>query len=91
MGKTALATSIALQVAHSYRRSPDEDASRGAQTRGVVGFFSLEMSTEQLASRILAEQAGVSTHRSSASPRPPATRRSLPCSSMIPPPCTSLS
>ncbi|MBC6408646.1 MAG: AAA family ATPase [Rhodobacteraceae bacterium] len=67
MGKTALATNIAFQVAHRYQRNPDDSPSEGTggstQAGGVVGFFSLEMSAEQLASRILAEQAGVSAHQ----------------------------
>ncbi|MBC6408652.1 MAG: hypothetical protein GDA40_11400 [Rhodobacteraceae bacterium] len=63
MGNTALATNIAFQVAHRTQRSPDEGTGGGTQAGGVVGFFSLEMSTEQLASRILAEQAEVSAHQ----------------------------
>lgn len=48
MGKSALASNIAFAVAQS----------------GVpVGFFSLEMSAEQLATRLVAEQAGVSSER----------------------------
>ena len=59
MGKTALATNIAFDVARRYR--PGEDDGPDAPTRagGVVGFFSLEMSSEQLANRILAAEAQV--------------------------------
>lgn len=57
MGKTALATNIAFHVASRFR--PDED--KKALDGGRVGFFSLEMSADQLATRILAEQAGVSS------------------------------
>ena len=67
MGKTALATNIALNVARarfqslSARRDvPPEDASHDG---GVVGFFSLEMSAEQLATRILSEQAGIPSEK----------------------------
>jgi replicative DNA helicase len=45
MGKTALATNIAYHVARNYR--PDAD-SENALDGAVVGFFSLEMSAEQL-------------------------------------------
>ena len=54
MGKTALATNIAYHVAKAYR--PDRD-SDNALDGAVVGFFSLEMSAEQLATRIISEQA----------------------------------
>ena len=30
---------------------------------GIVGFFSLEMSAEQLATRIIAEQSGVASYK----------------------------
>jgi len=51
MGKTALATNIAFNAAYEQLRSPEEGA--------AVVFFSLEMSAEQLASRILSEQTHV--------------------------------
>jgi replicative DNA helicase len=53
MGKTALATNIAYQAAARY-------AETGGKEGGIVGFFSLEMSSDQLATRILADQASVS-------------------------------
>lgn len=56
MGKTALATNIAYNAASLYA------ATAGAEG-AVVGFFSLEMSAEQLAGRILAEQSGINAHR----------------------------
>ena len=60
MGKTALATNIAYHVAKTYRRdSENEKAVDGA----VVGFFSLEMSAEQLATRIISEQAYIPSER----------------------------
>lgn len=59
MGKTALATNIAFSVAKAYRRGALEDGSEGAVNGGVVGFFSLEMSAEQLAARILSEASEV--------------------------------
>jgi replicative DNA helicase len=59
MGKTALATNIAFNIARSYRRGRKPDGSDGAVDGGVVGFFSLEMSAEQLAARILSEASEV--------------------------------
>src|SRR6185295_11065876 len=58
MGKTALATNIAFHAAKSFRIEDDKPID-GAR----VGFFSLEMSTEQLCTRIVAEQAGVPSER----------------------------
>ncbi|MBL8670582.1 MAG: replicative DNA helicase, partial [Alphaproteobacteria bacterium] len=51
MGKTALATNMAYLAAEAFLTRPDQGAK--------VAFFSLEMSAEQLALRILAEQAGI--------------------------------
>ncbi|MFD0987178.1 replicative DNA helicase [Methyloligella solikamskensis] len=60
MGKTALATNIAYHVAKSHRTDPNT----GKDLDGaVVGFFSLEMSSEQLATRIISEQASISSER----------------------------
>jgi len=56
MGKTALATNIAYNAAKDYHET---NGSEGA----VVGFFSLEMSSEQLAARILSEQSNISSDR----------------------------
>src|SRR5215467_2479257 len=62
MGKTALATNIAFNAARSYRPADAFDPREAAAEDGaVVGFFSLEMSAEQLATRILAEESGVSS------------------------------
>ena len=57
MGKTALVTNLAFNVAKAYRQGELPDGGQGAVDGGVVGFFSLEMSAEQLATRILSEQA----------------------------------
>lgn len=59
MGKTSLATNIAFNVAKAYKRGRMPDGSEGAVEGGVVGFFSLEMSSEQLAARILSEASEV--------------------------------
>ncbi|MEL6587522.1 MAG: DnaB-like helicase N-terminal domain-containing protein, partial [Pseudomonadota bacterium] len=49
MGKTSLATNIAFNVAKAYKRGTTHDGRDGAVDGGVVGFYSLEMSAEQLA------------------------------------------
>ena len=59
MGKTSLATNIAFNIAKAYKRGKRPDGSEGAVEGGVVGFFSLEMSSEQLAARILSEASEV--------------------------------
>ncbi|MCE5972883.1 replicative DNA helicase [Sinirhodobacter sp. WL0062] len=59
MGKTSLATNIAFNVAKAYKRGMRHDGVEGAVEGGVVGFFSLEMSAEQLAARILSEASEV--------------------------------
>jgi len=59
MGKTSLATNIAFNIAKTYKRGRLPDGSDGAVSGGVVGFFSLEMSSEQLAARVLSEAAEV--------------------------------
>jgi replicative DNA helicase len=59
MGKTALATNIAFAIAKAYARGQKPDGTEGAVNGGVVGFFSLEMSSEQLAARVLSEASEV--------------------------------
>ena len=59
MGKTALATTIAYNVARSWRGELRDPATIATTDGGIVGFFSLEMSAEQLATRIIAQQSGV--------------------------------
>ena len=63
MGKTALATNIAFHVARNYAYELESDGSKKTVSGGVVAFFSLEMSAEQLAMRLLAEVSGVSSDR----------------------------
>lgn len=63
MGKTSLVTNIAFNIAKAYRRGTLQDGSEGAVDGGVVGFFSLEMSAEQLATRILSEQAEIPSEK----------------------------
>ncbi|MEG6509712.1 replicative DNA helicase [Methyloligella sp. 2.7D] len=60
MGKSAFATNIAYHVAKSYQLDPNTGkVADGA----VVGLFSLEMSAEQLATRIISEQASIPSER----------------------------
>ena len=59
MGKTSLATNMAFNIAKAYKRGLRPDGSEGAVNGGVVGFYSLEMSAEQLAARILSEASEV--------------------------------
>ena len=61
MGKTSLATNIAFHVARSWRGDVTPDGHHKTVDGGQVAFFSLEMSAEQLATRILAEQAEISS------------------------------
>jgi replicative DNA helicase len=62
MGKTALATKIAFSAARSLLNAA-RDKGDGVQPGGAGAIFSLEMSAEQLATRILSEQAEVSGER----------------------------
>jgi replicative DNA helicase len=59
MGKTALATKIAFNAAEAHEERLREDGSREVIEGAKVAFFSLEMSAEQLATRILAEMTEV--------------------------------
>nr|WP_303682647.1 replicative DNA helicase [Brevundimonas naejangsanensis] len=63
MGKTALATNIAFDVARNYRCERTPDGGSKTVDGGRVFFGSLEMSKEQLAARILADASGVSGDR----------------------------
>ena len=56
MGKTALATNIAFNAAKAHMQS------KGSEGSGVA-FFSLEMSAEQLAGRILSSESEVTSDR----------------------------
>ena len=56
MGKTSLATNIAYNAAKAHHAS-------GGKEGAVVGFFSLEMSAEQLVGRVLAEATEISSEK----------------------------
>ncbi|MBR1040711.1 replicative DNA helicase [Bradyrhizobium viridifuturi] len=59
MGKTSLATNIAFNVASAYEPARQLEGAPTPAAGGIVAFFSLEMSSEQLATRVLAEQAEI--------------------------------
>jgi len=59
MGKTALAVNIAYHAAKNCKRSVGPNGSMKTDDGAVVGFFSLEMSSDQLANRVLADIANV--------------------------------
>jgi replicative DNA helicase len=63
MGKTALATNIAFNIARAHKFKLNPDGAAQTVNGGIVGFFSLEMSAEQLATRIIAEQAAVPSYK----------------------------
>lgn len=56
MGKTSLATNMAYNAAKAHLQS-------GGREGAPVGFFSLEMSSEQLANRILSEVVEISSEK----------------------------
>ena len=60
MGKTSLATNIAFNVARNFKKGAEQGA---AANGGVVGFFSLEMSSAQLAQRVLSEASEVESEK----------------------------
>jgi replicative DNA helicase len=62
MGKTALATKIAFGAARALAAEAKR-ADQDAVPKGSVAIFSLEMSAEQLATRLLAEEARISGDR----------------------------
>ncbi len=59
MGKTSLATNMAFAAAQRYAREIEDGIEPGKSAGAAVAFFSLEMSADQLATRILAEQSGI--------------------------------
>lgn len=61
MGKTALATNMAF--AAGIRHGQDRRAGEPSPNGAAVAFFSLEMSADQLANRILVERSGVPSHK----------------------------
>jgi replicative DNA helicase len=61
MGKTSLATNIAYNAASRWMRDNADGIADDRNMGARCAFFSLEMSADQLATRILAEQSGISS------------------------------
>ena len=61
MGKTSLATNIAFAAAQRYVRDIEDGIDPEKSAGAPTAFFSLEMSADQLATRVLAEQSGISS------------------------------
>ena len=61
MGKTSLATNIAFNAAQRWMRDMRDGIAPKDSVGAKVAFFSLEMSADQLATRILSEQSGISS------------------------------
>ena len=61
MGKTSLATNIAFNAARRWMRDMADGIAPAQSVGAKVAFFSLEMSADQLATRILSEQARISS------------------------------
>jgi replicative DNA helicase len=63
MGKTALATNIAFNAAKAFKSEHKADGTVEVKDGAIVGFFSLEMSSDQLATRLLAEHSRISSEK----------------------------
>jgi len=61
MGKSSLATNIAFNAADRLRRDLADGIPQDQSVGAAVALFNLEMSADQLATRILAEQSGISS------------------------------
>jgi len=61
MAKTSLATTIGFNVAQKWKYEIEPDGHRKTIDGGQVGFFSLEMSAEQLATRVLSAESEISS------------------------------
>ena len=60
MGKSSLATNMAFAAAQRYARDLEDGIEPAKSAGAAVAIFSLEMSADQLATRILAEESGIS-------------------------------
>jgi replicative DNA helicase len=61
MGKSSLGTNIAFAAAQRFIRDVEDGIDPEKSAGAPVALFSLEMSADQLATRILAEQSGISS------------------------------
>jgi replicative DNA helicase len=93
MGKTSLVTNIAFNTADRYQNDMAIGIAPEKSVGAPVAFFSLEMSADQLATRVLAEQSGISSEACAAArsaarissncPLPASVWRNCRCSSTI--------
>ena len=63
MGKTALAANFGINAAKNYEYEAQPDGTHKTVNGARVGFFSLEMAAEQIATRIISEFSGVPSER----------------------------
>ena len=63
MGKTSLATNIAFNAARRMLQDLTDGIDPARSAGAAVAFFSLEMSADQLATRVLAEQSNISSSK----------------------------
>ena len=61
MGKSSLATNIGVAAAKRFVREAEDKIEPGKGAGAAVALFSLEMSADQLATRILAEESGITS------------------------------
>src|SRR3954463_15802804 len=61
MGKSALGTNIGFAAAQRFLRDAEDGIEPNKSAGAPVALFSLEMSADQLATRVLAEQSGISS------------------------------
>src|SRR5262249_16650654 len=61
MGKSALAVNMPFPVAKSRMQAPIDPSSK--KKPGVVAFFALEMSAEQVATRLISDFTGIESER----------------------------
>lgn len=61
MGKTAITTNLAVNCCQIMMKEAEKNKTEDKKNKFSVGFFSLEMSAEQLASRMISTLSGVST------------------------------
>jgi replicative DNA helicase len=61
MGKSALGTNIAFAAAQRFVRDVEDGIEPEKSAGAPVALFSLEMSADQLATRVLAEESGISS------------------------------
>ena len=59
MGKSSLAMNIAYSAALQYQESAERTGAPDTKNGAVVAFFSLEMSCEQLAQRVISGETGI--------------------------------